>query len=228
MGLGYLPTRLSRASHSSRLDRRGTPVNAAEAEAAAPRHRWLGSAAWSPVELCGSVSSAALHTRRRLNVHGLWTAAFGQELVHPLLWSRSCWWSHRLGVRSRSASLTAGLPAAPRRPDPGGGPAFRWHETQPGRAPSKPRGRRCPRGWASAPSRRLPLHNGQPLNPGNTTHRPGLTLTRHHQGFTHVHPSGLPLTCGPRMEREPLGLNPELRTPQLPATHARAETDLEH
>jgi hypothetical protein len=55
-----------------------------------------------------------------------------------------------------------------------------------------------------------------------------LTLTRRHQGFTHVHPSGLPLTCGPRMEREPLGLNPELRTPPLPATHVRAETGLEH
>ena len=44
------------------------------------------------------------------------------------------------------------------------------------------------------------------------------------QGFTHVHPSGLPLTCSPRMEREPLGLNPELRTPPLPATHVRAGT----
>jgi hypothetical protein len=40
-----------------------------------------------------------------------------------------------------SASLTVGLPVAPRRPDPDGVPAFRWHETRPGRAPSKPRGR---------------------------------------------------------------------------------------
>jgi hypothetical protein len=91
-----------------------------------------------------------------------------------------------------------------------------------------PRGRRCPRGRASAPDRRLPLHSGQPLHPGNATHQPRLTLTRRHQGFTHVHPSGLPLTCDPRMEREPLGLNPELRTPPLPATHVRAETGLEH
>ena len=53
---------------------------------------------------------------------------------------------------------------------------------------------------------------------------PGLTLTRRHQGFAHAHPSGLPLTCDPRTGRESLGLNPELRTPPLPATHVRAGT----
>jgi hypothetical protein len=41
-------------------------------------------------------------------------------------------------------------------------------------------------------------------------------------------PVGLLLTCGLRMDRAPLGLNPELRTPRLPATHVRAETSLEH
>jgi hypothetical protein len=80
---------------------------------------------------------------------------------------------------------------------------------------------------ANAPSRLLPLRSGQPLHPGNTTHHPGLTLTRRHQGFTHVHRSSLPLTCDSRMEREPLGLNPELRTLRLPATHVRAGTGLE-
>jgi hypothetical protein len=48
----------------------------------------------------------------------------------------------------------------------------------------------------------------------------GLKITRH----TEVHrlrPSGLPLTCGPRMERAPLGLSPMLRTPPLPAAHVR-------
>jgi hypothetical protein len=49
-------------------------------------------------------------------------------------------------------------------------------------------------------------------------------VTRHHQGFTRVHPSGLPLACNSRMEREPSDLNPELRTPPLPAAHVRAET----
>src|SRR5664280_563918 len=37
-------------------------------------------------------------------------------------------------------------------------------------------------------------------------------------------PIGLLLTCGPWMEQGPLGLNPELRTPPLPATHVRAGT----
>jgi hypothetical protein len=39
-----------------------------------------------------------------------------------------------------------------------------------------------------------------------------------------IHPSGLALTCSPRMERGPSGLNPELRTPPLPAAHVRAGT----
>jgi hypothetical protein len=91
-----------------------------------------------------------------------------------------------------------------------------------------PRGRRCPRGRPNAPGRRLPLPSGQSLHPGKPAHHPELTLTRRHQGFTHVRPSGLPLACCSRMERDPLGLNPELRTPQLPAAHVGAGTDLEH
>ena len=49
-------------------------------------------------------------------------------------------------------------------------------------------------------------------------------MTRQHRGFTHVHPPGLSLTRNPRMEQGPFGLNPGLRTPQLPTTHARAGT----
>jgi|SRR5690349_7102375 len=69
---------------------------------------------------------------------------------------------------------------------------------------------------------RLPLPSGQPLHPGTETIYPGLTLTRCHQRFTHVHPSDLPLTRGPRMVQGPLRLSPELRTPPLPATHVRS------
>jgi hypothetical protein len=45
-----------------------------------------------------------------------------------------------------------------------------------------------------------------------------------------IHPSGLPLACGSRMERAPLGFSPELRTPptQEPTTHVRVGTGLEH
>jgi hypothetical protein len=50
-------------------------------------------------------------------------------------------------------------------------------------------------------------------------------MTRHQRGFTFVHPPGLSLACGSRMAREPLGFFPRLRTPQLPATHAREGTD---
>ena len=55
---------------------------------------------------------------------------------------------------------------------------------------------------------------------------PGLTLTRHHRGFTDVHPSGLPLVCDHRMERRSLDLNPELHTPPLPAAHVGAGTGI--
>jgi hypothetical protein len=75
---------------------------------------------------------------------------------------------------------------------------------------------------APAASQRLVLH------PAGTSHLPGPTITKHHQGFTHVHPSGLPLACGPRMERAPLGFSPELHTPPLPATHVGVGTGLEH
>jgi hypothetical protein len=53
--------------------------------------------------------------------------------------------------------------------------------------------------------RRLPHRNGMSLHPGTTCHHPGLNVTRHQQGFTGVHPPGLPLTCNPRMARGSLG-----------------------
>ena len=77
-------------------------------------------------------------------------------------------------------------------------------------------------------NRRLPLPSGQSLHPAGTSHRRGSNVTRHHRGFTRVHPSGLPLACDPRMERESLGFFPELRTPPLPATHVRAGTGHGH
>ena len=60
----------------------------------------------------------------------------------------------------------------------------------------------------------------------------GSRFTRHQQGFTHVHPSGLPLARAPGMEPAALRLSPELRTPPSPAAHVRggdrpSSTDLE-
>jgi hypothetical protein len=64
--------------------------------------------------------------------------------------------------------------------------------------------------------------------PRSSSHLPGLWVTRHQRGFTHVHPSGLPLACAPGWNGTRFGFFPELRTPQLPATHVRAGTDPEH
>ena len=64
--------------------------------------------------------------------------------------------------------------------------------------------------------------------PRSSSHLPGLWVTRHQRGFTHVRPSGLPLACAPGWNGTRFGFFPELRTPQLPATHVRAGTGLEH
>ena len=56
--------------------------------------------------------------------------------------------------------------------------------------------------------------NGQALSPRSTSHLPRLSITRHHRGFTHVRPPGLPLARSlPRMGQGPLGFFPGLRTP---------------
>jgi hypothetical protein len=80
---------------------------------------------------------------------------------------------------------------------------------------------RCPAGTRrfAAASPCIPLEHSAWRDPN---------VTRHHQGFTHVHPSGLPLACDPRTEREPLGVFSELRTPPLPAAHVRAGTGPGH
>jgi hypothetical protein len=126
------------------------------------------------------------------------------------------------------AFLTVGLPATPSCPDPDGVSTFHMRKLRPGWAPPMPRGRRCSHGWQGAPNRRLPLLNGQSLHPAPCIPPARLTLTRRHRRFTCVCPSGLPLAGDPRVERRPLGLNPELRTPPLPAAHVRAGTGAEH
>lgn len=121
------------------------------------------------------------------------------------------------------ASLTVGLPG--QVPDPDGVFTFRMVEIRPGWALSVPRGGGVLRGWLLVTSRRLPFRNGQPC-PQRFIPSPGVSMSRHHREFACTRPSGLPLACSPRMEREPLGVFPELRTLPLPATHVRAGTDL--
>jgi hypothetical protein len=56
-----------------------------------------------------------------------------------------------------------------------------------------------------------------------------LTVTRHRSEVQVLHPSDLPLACGPRMERAPLGFCLMLRTPPgTPATHVRPRPGHEH
>ena len=67
-----------------------------------------------------------------------------------------------------------------------------------------------------------------PCTPLNHSAWRGSNVTRPHQGFTRVHPSGLPLACDPQTDRGSLGVFSELRTPPLPATHVRAGTGHGH
>ena len=107
------------------------------------------------------------------------------------------------------------------------GPAWGFHvphaQDPAGEGAAYTPGRRCSRDrqvlrTPSAASQRPALH------PGHASIHPGLTLTRCHRRFTHVHPSGLLLARTPRMDHGTHRLSPELRTPPLPAAHVRAET----
>jgi hypothetical protein len=80
-------------------------------------------------------------------------------------------------------------------------------------APCTP-GRRCSRGWLLVTSRRLPLPSGQPC-PRPRIPSPGVSISGHQREFAHAHPSGLPLACGPRMERAPLGVSPDAPHPAV-------------
>ena len=74
--------------------------------------------------------------------------------------------------------------------------------------------RKMERAGRTRTAARRALQDELTLPPGCSSRLPGLTITRHHQGFTCVHPSGLPLARSfPRTERGPLGFFPELRTP---------------
>lgn len=123
-------------------------------------------------------------------------------------------------------------PTGPEGPDPDGVSTFRAYETRPGRAPPKPRDQRCScdrRGRLRSPL--AASSSGQALSPGVLPVSPGLSMTRHHRGFTRVRPSGLLLArLLPLTDRGPLGVFSELRTlcGQDPRAHVRAEIGLEH
>ena len=83
-------------------------------------------------------------------------------------------------------------------------------------------GARPDRSRSPASARRITA--ARPCTPPRRRIYAELCITKHHQGFTRVHPSDLPLACGSRMQRQRLGLYPELRTPPLRATHVEVGT----
>jgi hypothetical protein len=123
------------------------------------------------------------------------------------------------------AFLAVGLPGCARTHRDS---TFRTHELQPGRGASLPRGQRCPHGRSRVSGRPPAASQRQrPYTP--VEHPPSEAQLDEASSRVHcIHLSGLPLACGPRMERAPLGFSPELRTPPLPATHVRMGTGLEH
>jgi hypothetical protein len=123
--------------------------------------------------------------------------------------------------------LGPSLPPAYRQPDgmadPDGVSAFRTHETRLGLgAPCTPRTvvstRPC-----TILGRHLPPSNGRSLSPWRCEPSQDVQLTRHQRGFTGIHPvPSLPLACGSRAERDPLGFpvsfEPDRHWPQQPRT----------
>jgi len=92
-----------------------------------------------------------------------------------------------------SAPLTVGLPdPGNQRPDPNGVITLRTSETRSGWVPSIPRGLRCPSGRRVVPQPSHAVLQRPVPEPRHDNPPPRLDLTRHHQGFTDIHPSDLP------------------------------------
>ena len=124
----------------------------------------------------------------------------GRLAAHFASWA-SC---SRQGIRLSSRS--ACRPAPRRRPpDPDGVSTFHTHEIRPDRVSSLPRGRRCSYDHRCVRGRRLPPLNGRPLPPRYNQPTRDVRLTRHQQGFSVIHPFGLPLAGDTRSGRAPLG-----------------------
>src|SRR6516225_2276751 len=140
-------------------------------------------------------------------------------------------------------SLPHGRPTGPQSwPDPNGVVVLHMSKLRPGRAPPLSRGRWCAPGRRLSSGRHLPLSCGQSLRPRWNNPSAGGTFTRRHRRFTAFthhpeatgrrpeagRPSGLPPVFSspapPGWNNGRFGFYLGLRTPQLPATHAKAET----
>src|ERR1700730_575298 len=93
---------------------------------------------------------------------------------------------------------------------------------------SFPRDQWCSHGRHNLRDRHLPLLHGTGPAPRHSSHLSGGVDNEASTRVHAVHPSGLSLARGPGWIENRLGFFPGLHTPQLPATHARAGTGIEH
>ena len=94
-----------------------------------------------------------------------------------------------------------------RVPDLNGVSTFRTCETRPGRVPPLPRGPRCSPDRSSVLQSACAASQQPVLGPHCNVPSAGLHVTRHHRGFTGIHPSGLPLHLWPLDGTAALGLD---------------------
>ena len=122
-----------------------------------------------------------------------------------------------------SASLTVGLPATPRRPDLTGFPRSACASSDRGGRPLDPEASGVHTTGENCPAAACRSSTARPCTPVFIPSAGALG----NEASAGVH-SRSPVRSSPRlrsrMERERFGFFPELRTPQLPATHVRAGT----
>ena len=134
-----------------------------------------------------------------------------------------------LGIQSRRgiAPLLRSAYRARRQPGPRRGfHVPRMRDTTGVGAPFTPRPAVFPRPALTTRSPLAASSNGQALSPWYSSRRPGLEITRHQQGFTCVHPSGLPLArCSPGRNGGPSAFSLGFAPPRARPADARQSGD---
>jgi hypothetical protein len=134
-----------------------------------------------------------------------------------------------LGIRSRRgiAPLLRSAYRALQQPGPRRGfHVPRIRDTTGVGVPLTPRPAVFPRPTLTARSPLAASSNGQALSPWYSSRRPELEITRHQQGFTCVHPSGLPLArCSPGRNGGPSAFSLGFAPPRTGPADARQSGD---
>src|SRR6476661_2118700 len=134
-----------------------------------------------------------------------------------------------LGIQSRRgiAPLSRSAYRALDQPGPRRGfHVSRIRDTTGVGAPFTPRPAVFPRPTLTTRSPLAASSNGQALSPRSSSRRPGLEITRHQQGFTCVHPSGLPLArCSPGRNGGPSAFSLGFAPPRAGPADARQSGD---